>query len=97
MASHPSDERQPKPKLPLIGTKVTVFVDDDTVYGVVEDYEHQPNQTMFPVKFGWRTRIMTADHVTPLPDDQQPDDRQPPRCTSLIPCHCTRAGQWDGR
>jgi hypothetical protein len=80
-------ERQTKPKLLYPGTKVTAFSGDDTVYGVVEDYEyHSPHQVMFPVKFGSRTRIMLASDVTPLPDDEQPDGRRPPPCTCLVPC-----------
>jgi hypothetical protein len=85
-------------KLPHIGTEVSAIVGDYIVYGVVEYYEHHnPHQVMFPVRFGSRTRIMLASDITELPDDQQPDDRKPPRCTSLIPCHCAQAGQWDGQ
>jgi hypothetical protein len=55
------------------------------VYGVVDDYEHyHPSQTSFPVKFGSRLMIMTADLVTI--EAEQPDDRQPPRCTMLTVC-----------
>jgi hypothetical protein len=68
--------------LPYPGTEVTAIVGSYIVYGVVEDYEHHsPNQTTFPVRFGSRTRLMTAAEVTVLPDDQQPPDRRPPRWT----------------
>jgi hypothetical protein len=69
------------------GTLVTVTLGGHEAHGVVEDYEyHNSYQTTFPVKFGRRTMIMTAAAVAPLPDDQQPPDRQPPRCTCLAPC-----------
>ena len=69
-------------------TKVTVVLGGHTAHGVVELYEHHSeNQVTFPVKFGSTTRIMTASDVTVLPDDQQPPDRQPPRCTCLLPCN----------
>jgi hypothetical protein len=76
-----------RPRLLYPGTLVTVTLGDYTAHGVVEHYEyHNPHQTAFPVKFGSRTRIMTASVVTVLPDDQQPDDRKPPPCTCLMPC-----------
>ena len=64
------------------GTLVTATLSGHTAYGEVDEYEHyHPNQSTFPVKFSGLTRIMTANEVIMLPDNQQPPGRQPPRHT----------------
>lgn len=69
------------------GTRVSAVLGGRQAYGEVELYEYySENQVTFPVRFGSRTMIMTAADVTVLPDDQQPPDRQPPRCTCLKWC-----------
>jgi hypothetical protein len=66
------------------GTRVKAVLGGQTVYGVVEFYEHySPYQTTFPVRFGPQWLVMTSTDVTVLPEDQQPPDRQPPRRTGL--------------